>query len=75
MSRALEGSAKGVTELLVKDMMKQLKSGLNDKAMIIKVATIEVLTVNVFIEFLILAWFFDNVFIHFILSQVHVCNS
>ncbi|CAG8538967.1 8065_t:CDS:10 [Diversispora eburnea] len=41
MTRGLEGSAKGVTELLVKDMIKQLKSGLNDKAMIIKVATIE----------------------------------
>ncbi|RHZ75540.1 hypothetical protein Glove_212g189 [Diversispora epigaea] len=41
MTRALGGSAKGATELLVKDMIKQLKSGLSDKAMIIKVATIE----------------------------------
>ncbi|CAG8571263.1 21017_t:CDS:10 [Cetraspora pellucida] len=41
ITRALEGAAKGATELLVKDIMKQLKAGLNDKALIIKDATIK----------------------------------
>ncbi|CAG8436575.1 4544_t:CDS:10 [Scutellospora calospora] len=41
ITKALEGAAKGTTELIVKDIMKQLKAGLNDKASIIKVATIK----------------------------------
>ncbi|CAG8760108.1 5803_t:CDS:2, partial [Acaulospora morrowiae] len=41
MTRSLEGSAKGATELDIKDMMKQLKSGLNDKSLIFRVETIE----------------------------------
>ncbi|CAG8605848.1 6771_t:CDS:10, partial [Racocetra fulgida] len=45
ITRTLEGAAKGATELLVKDIMKQLKAGLNDKALIIKDATIKMVRV------------------------------
>lgn len=41
ITRALEGAAKGATELIVKDIMKQLRTGLNDKALIIRDATIK----------------------------------
>ncbi|CAG8604331.1 6383_t:CDS:10 [Rhizophagus irregularis] len=41
INRSLEGASKGVTESIVKDIMKQMRSGLNDKALIIKVASVQ----------------------------------
>jgi len=38
----LEGSGKGANEPTIKDVMKQMKAGLGDKALIIRVASIEV---------------------------------
>ena len=43
INRSLEGAGKGATESVVKDIMKQMRSGLNDKALIIKVASVQVI--------------------------------
>ncbi|CAG8476835.1 4543_t:CDS:10 [Funneliformis caledonium] len=41
ISKSLEGAGKGATESIIKDIMKQMKSGLGDKALIIKVASVQ----------------------------------
>ncbi|CAJ0753037.1 4936_t:CDS:10 [Entrophospora sp. SA101] len=41
ITRSFEGASKAATEGLIKDIMKQLKASLNDKALIIRVAAIE----------------------------------
>ncbi|RIA85835.1 armadillo-type protein [Glomus cerebriforme] len=41
INRSLEGAGKGTTESIVKDIMKQMRSGLGDKALIIKVASVQ----------------------------------
>jgi hypothetical protein len=46
INRSLEGGSKGVTESIIKDIMKQMRSGLNDKAMIIKVASVQVICIT-----------------------------
>ena len=43
INRSLEGAGKGTTEPIVKDIMKQMRSGLSDKALIIKVASVQVI--------------------------------